>query len=745
MIRLESVSKGFGDKTILNEINLAINPGEVTFIVGSSGAGKSTLLNLIGGLDRVSSGKIFYNEKDITKQIDKYRADSVGFIFQDFNLISGLSAKQNVELALMYSGKNNADIEAGLEHLGIKDNKQSVETLSGGEKQRVAIVRSICKNSEIIIADEPTGNLDSKNAHAVFELIVNMKQGRHIVIVSHDMEMARKYGDRIITLSDGNVISDERLNTEIVQNTENSQPQNNRGTIKKKTLSSVIMVGLNSVRTRLSKIISIALVIALTLSTLALVFDFNRLGNSVSQNVNVNYLENDLISIYYPNMANLAFKETPFNEETVTYIKEKYQPKEMVPIYLEQDMWLFSNEYGNYEGAIKQINLDDFFQDRIMSYDIEGNFPQNKDEIIIAKDVAEALFEGDCIGKEIVINNFSGSSVTCEIVGINNTVNPYDNIYTVVSSDKIKELYENAMLETFRHRLEMYEYMEQTPGLDVYIQTGGLYGSVTQIEEDDVCIVGEVGDKSNEILISSALFVEALSMFGIEVEDQMEQMEALSQEKLVINYNGAHEIYVTGVFESDKWEIKLNEALITDLKSYEPKVLEVYASKKLDVSAIKETIERDEEFTCYLQLESLKLNLSQQTGFFKLALTVIGIVMIFVSICMLASFSKLVVLERRKEIAVLKSLGATNGNVRLTLWFDSVIISLSAFVFALILTKVLAVILPLFVKDMSYIHIEYPIAYLVMLGILFFVFICIYTAISMQKLVKKMPAELFKE
>ena len=427
------------------------------------------------------------------------------------------------------------------------------------------------------------------------------------------------------------------------------------------------------------------------------------------------------------------------------YIKEKYQPKEIVPIYLEQDMWVFSNESGNYEGAIKQINLDDFFQDRIMSYDIEGSFPKNPDEIIIAKDVAEALFEGDCIGKKITINNFTGSSVTCKIVGINNTVNPLDSIYTVVSSDKIKGLYENVMLETFEHRLEIYDYTEQAPELDVYMRTGGLYGSVTPIDDDEVCIIGEVGDKSNEILISSALFVEALSMFGIEANDQNEQMEALSKEKMVINYNGAHEIYVTGVFESDKWEIKLKEELITDLKRLEPKVLELYASENLDVSAIKETIEQDEEFTCYLQLESLKLNLSQQTGFFKLALTVIGIVMIFVSICMLASFSKLVVLERRREIAILKSLGATNGNVRFTLWFDSVIISLSAFVFALILTKILALILPIFIKDMSYVHIEYPIGYLILLGVLFLVFICAYTAISMQKLVKKMPAELFKE
>ncbi|NCU26073.1 ABC transporter ATP-binding protein [Candidatus Nomurabacteria bacterium] len=214
MIALRKVSKSFGGKRILRDIDLQIMPDEITFIVGTSGSGKTTLLNIMGGLDVPSSGEVVLDGKSISDDLSEFRRTKVGFVFQDYNLIPGLSVRDNIELALLFAGRKGAvpeqEIKEQTERLGIKDIGQPAETLSGGEKQRTAIVRSICKRSDLILADEPTGNLDSTNAQIVMNELVSLKKGRHVVIVSHDLVAAKALADRIITISDGRITEDIR-------------------------------------------------------------------------------------------------------------------------------------------------------------------------------------------------------------------------------------------------------------------------------------------------------------------------------------------------------------------------------------------------------------------------------------------------------------------------------------------------------------------------------------------------------
>ncbi len=214
MIALKNISRSFGSKKILNGIDLQIIPGELTYITGPSGAGKTTLLNILGGLDTPSTGEVVFDGEDISKNLSEYRRTKVGFVFQDYNLIPGLSVRSNVELALLYAGRRGAvsekEIKELTDKLGIKDIGQKAETLSGGEKQRTAIVRCICKRSDLILADEPTGNLDSLNSEIVMGELAALRSGRYVVIVSHDIDSAEKFADRIITLSDGIITEDKR-------------------------------------------------------------------------------------------------------------------------------------------------------------------------------------------------------------------------------------------------------------------------------------------------------------------------------------------------------------------------------------------------------------------------------------------------------------------------------------------------------------------------------------------------------
>lgn len=213
MIKLIDVFKSFPNLNLFRNINLEIYKDEITFIVGASGSGKTTLLNLLGGLDSIDQGKILLDGVDICTNIDFYRSNDVAFVFQDYNLISGLSIKQNVQLALLYSNKkvDDHEITEQLKMLGLNNENQKIETLSGGEKQRVTISRAILKDSSLILADEPTGNLDSKNADNVFELLKKLKMNRHVIVVTHDLDKAKEYADRIITLKDGSIFSDVRI------------------------------------------------------------------------------------------------------------------------------------------------------------------------------------------------------------------------------------------------------------------------------------------------------------------------------------------------------------------------------------------------------------------------------------------------------------------------------------------------------------------------------------------------------
>lgn len=503
MLELTDVSKKYGQKTILDSINLTINRGEITFIVGTSGAGKTTLLNIIGGLDKPTAGSVSFNGKNIGKELNTFRAKNIGFVFQDFNLISGLSIVENVEIAAEISGlkKDREKIISDIKALGISDPYQNVETLSGGEKQRAAVIRSICKDVDIIIADEPTGNLDSSNAGLVLDMLESLKTEKHIIVVSHDIHKARKYADRIITLCDGNVINDEilRNNNDRVMEQEENNAQISTTQKKPSLFNTIFTLGRNSVRIRKGKILSIAIVVALAIVSLTTVIMLHQSGSAISHNVNVNYLENDLMNLYYNYTPNTGFMELPLSENDILSIEKNYDIKETVQIYLsENSNWLFSSESKTADANIKQININEFFEERTLSNDIEGSFISNKNEIILAEDVAEQLFDENCIGNQITLNDGNGNSIDFTIVGINHTTNPFDKTYSFISAESLKDMLSNIITETIFQRQELYTYYSEVQSMT----SGGLYGSMSTINGSEELLFGDTSISPEGVLIS---------------------------------------------------------------------------------------------------------------------------------------------------------------------------------------------------------------------------------------------------
>lgn len=221
--------KGSHSVSALQDVSMEMKQGEMLAIVGRSGSGKSTLLNLLGALDRASSGRIFFNGRDLAAfsrtDMANHRRSSVGMIFQSFNLIPSRTARENVELALAFGGvsgrKKKERASALLRMVGLSDRLTHLPSeLSGGECQRVAIARALANNPMLLLADEPTGNLDSETSAGIMELLVelNKNNGLSVILVTHDQEIAEAVSDRIIRLKDGRIeeIIDKRGSHECI-------------------------------------------------------------------------------------------------------------------------------------------------------------------------------------------------------------------------------------------------------------------------------------------------------------------------------------------------------------------------------------------------------------------------------------------------------------------------------------------------------------------------------------------------
>ena len=194
-------------------VNFEIKKGEFVVIVGPSGAGKTTILNILGGMDTVTSGEVIVDGVHIesfkNRQLTKYRREDIGFIFQFYNLVPNLTAKENVELALQICS-NPRDAETVLKEVGLGERLNNFPSqLSGGEQQRVAIARALINEPKILLADEPTGNLDNHNAWEIMKLLEEINsRGTTVVVVTHNLEIVKAMNKRVITMKKGVVVED---------------------------------------------------------------------------------------------------------------------------------------------------------------------------------------------------------------------------------------------------------------------------------------------------------------------------------------------------------------------------------------------------------------------------------------------------------------------------------------------------------------------------------------------------------
>ena len=271
MIQLKNIKKNYTSRKgvvtrALNDLSVSFPSRGLVFILGKSGSGKSTLMNILGGLDTADSGEFIIEGKNIEGlsqvELDHYRNAHVGFVFQDFNIIEHYSVRENIGIAMELQGKpiDQKHLEWTLETVGLEgfEHRKGNE-VSGGQKQRIAIARALIKQPRLILADEPTGNLDSETSDQIMHLLKEVSKDTLVVVVSHDPEEAQQFGDRIIYIKDGRVAKDE-----IIQEAHEQHPKTKevKGFLK---LSSSFKYGIHALRPKRLQLVMTSMLLTFSL------------------------------------------------------------------------------------------------------------------------------------------------------------------------------------------------------------------------------------------------------------------------------------------------------------------------------------------------------------------------------------------------------------------------------------------------------------------------------------------------
>ena len=416
MLQLKDIVKKYNtggtEVEVLKKVNISFRESEFVSILGASGSGKTTLLNIIGGLDKYSSGDMLLmgrSTKEFTdRDWDSYRNGTIGFVFQSYNLIGHLSVIENVKLALSISGESNKenDIKAkkALEDVGLGDHLyKKPNQLSGGQMQRVAIARALVTNPKVILADEPTGALDSKTSVQIMELIKEISKEKLVIMVTHNPELARKYSDRIVSVKDGEIIEDTNPYFE--------QEENNGYKLKKTEMafSSAIKSSFKNLLTKKFRSLMTVVASSIGIISIGLVLAISSGMDKYIQTMQNENLSSMPITIS-SNQINFGIGE---DNNTSDSSEENLVPKSRRDVHKN----LYSEDaLGNGETFIKYIqeNAKDYYSaiDFAKGYKIKALTKNTKGDIVDVKVDGQDNSRGNTIfsvlpeDKNLIMNQF---------------------------------------------------------------------------------------------------------------------------------------------------------------------------------------------------------------------------------------------------------------------------------------------------------------------------------------------------
>ncbi|MCX4364462.1 MAG: ABC transporter ATP-binding protein [Bacilli bacterium] len=449
MIKLDKVSKIYYNNGVIGtgftKVSTEFKMGEFVAILGESGSGKSTLLNVISGLDSYEEGEMYINGEETShyaeEDFEEYRRKYVANIFQAFNLVNSYSVRQNVELVLLINGNSSKEskksVDAILKKVGLWElRNKKVSKLSGGQKQRVAIARALAKETPIIVADEPTGNLDQASAKAIFELLNEISKDKLVIVVTHNFDQIEPYATRILRMHDGKLIEDKKVRkTDVIEAKESNY--------KKMNLASKLLLSFRNAFNVLPKfLITLAVFIIITITLLGEYASFkndeyNEFANTVYDVFNDTAPERIIVN---KKDKSIISNEDIKNVKNIDNVADLKVNDYLYDLSIEMN---FKDDYY-VAGAVMPIsnfkaNID------------EGRMPENENEIVVVTnkdhfDVSQFYLEGwfNVSGNLYLMNSGNSYAESVKVVGISYDDKAMDHTFYV--GKKVMDYIENAYL-----------------------------------------------------------------------------------------------------------------------------------------------------------------------------------------------------------------------------------------------------------------------------------------------------------
>ncbi len=768
MLRIKKIRKEYktGDLTqiALNEVSLSFRDNEFVSILGPSGSGKTTLLNVVGGLDSYDSGDLIINgistKKYGNREWDTYRNHSIGFIFQSYNLIQHQSVLSNVELALTIGGVSKTERKKrateALAQVGLGEHTHKrPNQLSGGQMQRVAIARALVNNPDILLADEPTGALDTETSIQIMELLKKVAKDKLVIMVTHNPELAEEYSSRIVRLKDGEISGDS--NPFEPQEEQVRSKVEGRKKVAKMSIMTALSLSFNNLKTKKRRTLLTSFAGSIGIIGIALI-----LSLSSGVNTYIDDLQSDTMSSYpitieaesidLEEMMGMAMSGQVTEINDRTDIHSDYSQLEAVSsmtvsnnltefkTYLDDPKNSFANYVG--ENGIK-YSYDTKFS--AYSYNKDGELVNtNSEASVLLQDPAEvqsqAMAGGSAGGPPVdpmmsmmsgrgssAATNFEEMLTGTQEDLINDGVkasyelldgtwpNAYDEVIVFLDENNelpVEVLYQMGLMTSDEYKQlageievdkEITEYVweyEDILNREYYIQlTSDMYESnedgtfvalneeyfdvhPEKIEEGTVVKVVGIAKKTEgatENLISTAIgYTSALTDYIIEESNNSEIV--LAQER-----NPTINVLTGEVFdlENDEVNVDTNLALFGKINYDTPSAISIYADSFEDKDAIvaeiegyNETVAEENQILYTDLVETMTESMTTMIDVISYVLIAFVGVSLVVSCIMIGIITHISVMERTKEIGVLRALGASKGNISQVFNAETMIIGL---------------------------------------------------------------------
>lgn len=700
MLELKKINKtykvGEFSQKALDDINIKFRKSEFVSVLGPSGSGKTTLLNVLGGLDTYSSGDLIINGKSTkefkSKDWDEYRNNVVGFIFQSYNLITHISVLANVEMSLKLSNvskkiRREKALKA-LEEVGLKDHAhKKPNELSGGQMQRVAIARSLVNNPDIILADEPTGALDSKTSKEIMKLIKKVSKGKLVIMVTHNEELASTYSNRIINLKDGKIISDTNPYTE---------EEKEKNTIKfrktKMSFKEALSLSLNNIMTKKGRTLLTAFASSIGIIGIALILS---LSNGFDKKVNE--YEKGIMSA----MPIIISKESMnMDEDTIKELKGDNRIK-----YPESEYILSKKDEMDTLSRTNNLTKDyiNYIKNTPKEYAYGVSFYSSRMFNIINEN--KELIDASKINIGSIPYSFDESKPNQVLDAYYNVLKgrmPENKDELVLIVNAYNEVDENTLKAlgfTNKEKITFDEILESTlkivPNDTLYKETNGIFmrnNNLDEIYSDSITlkVVGII--RANEkfpafVQNSSLCYTNEFNEYFTSINDKSKIVEKQRE----VNYN-----ILTGI-EFD--ETMTKENFLSYLGADEiPMIIYLYPKdfeSKDDLLSYLDNYNtnlKEEDKIVYIDQAKMISNMS---GSVMSAITIVLVafssISLIVSSIMIGIITYISVLERTKEIGILRSLGARKKDITRVFNAETFIIGITSGIIGIVIASLLTI------------------------------------------------------